>query len=380
MRTTRMSFEHIKHLRTLSADVLRTASLTGAPREQVTKEMLAKASEIPGFKFVANNGVVWKDQVYFKMLARTELMNAGRAAYDDTCTAEGSDVVMLDYSGDPCEKCAKWEGRLFSLTGATPGLPTKSELIADGVSHPNCTHSYSVVPDYIRETEFNADGTPKQENMDYMSGNANKPSEKYFSQEQANNKYANFAPAKTPQEAIEYIQENIADSVDATGLDLSSLNALIVNLTAAMKKYGLGKFAQIKPGSGILGVSSDNRVLAFNAEYFREIVTAPRDAYRRYVTKPKKLFGQRFFAFDNPQQMKKHCADHEIGHMLFNRSKVTGKEKRLADLWEKHGCGKELCLDAQKSDREFLAEAFAIYERGDKLDSDITAFIEEVLK
>ncbi len=92
-----------------------------------------------------------------------EFINAGRAAYDDTCAVESSDVVMLDYSGDPCEKCAKWEGRLFSLTGATPGLPTKSELIADGVSHPNCTHSYSVVPDYIRETEFNADGTPKQE-------------------------------------------------------------------------------------------------------------------------------------------------------------------------------------------------------------------------
>lgn len=161
MRTQRMSFDHIKQLRTISADVLRTASLTGASRKQVTKELLAKATEIPGFKFTAANGAVWKDETYFKMLARTELINAGRTAYDDTCAQNGYDVVMLDFSGNSCEACAQYEGCLFSLTGATPGLPTKDDLISAGVFHPNCTHSYTAVPDFIRETEFNPDGTPK---------------------------------------------------------------------------------------------------------------------------------------------------------------------------------------------------------------------------
>ena len=161
MRTQRMSFDHIKQLRTISADVLRTASLTGASRKQVTKELLAKATEIPGFKFTAANGAVWKDETYFKMLARTELINAGRTAYDDTCAQNGYDVVMLDFSGNSCEACAQYEGCLFSLTGATPGLPTKDDLISSGVFHPNCTHSYTAVPDFIRETEFNPDGTPK---------------------------------------------------------------------------------------------------------------------------------------------------------------------------------------------------------------------------
>lgn len=124
-RTTKMTQDHIRQLRTISAEVLRTTSLTGATRQQVTKQLLAKAMEIPGFKFVDNGGRQWKDEAYFKMLARTELMQAGRAAYDDKCAAEGCDVMMLDYSGKCCDACAKWEGKLFSLTGATKGLPTK---------------------------------------------------------------------------------------------------------------------------------------------------------------------------------------------------------------------------------------------------------------
>jgi len=148
MRTTKMTFQHIQQLRQISAEVFRTATLTGASRKEVTRQLLDKARQIPGFKFVANNGVVWSDQAYFKMLARTELMQAGRRSYEEKCAEEGYDIVRLDYSGDSCDACGKWEGKLFSLTGATPGLPTKDELVADGVFHPNCTHSYTAVTDF----------------------------------------------------------------------------------------------------------------------------------------------------------------------------------------------------------------------------------------
>lgn len=147
MRTTRMSFEHIRQLRNLSADTLRTASLTGASVRDITKQMLARAQEIPGFEFIDAGGHKWKDETYFRMLARTEIMNAGRAAYDAECAEDGFDIVELDNSGEACEACEKWEGQVFSLTGATKGIPTKQDLIDAGVFHPNCTHSYSVVDD-----------------------------------------------------------------------------------------------------------------------------------------------------------------------------------------------------------------------------------------
>lgn len=161
MRTDKMAFEHIAQLRRISAEVIRTASLTGQTRKEVSSQLLNRAvTEIPGFQFIDRAGHHWKDKSYFEMLARTELMNAGRASYDDTCAQNGFDVVKLTISGNSCKACTRWEGHLFSLTGATPGLPTKDDLIDDGVFHPNCTHSYTAVSDYDRNTGFDEKGNP----------------------------------------------------------------------------------------------------------------------------------------------------------------------------------------------------------------------------
>lgn len=185
MKTQNMTFQHIKALRTITADVTRQMSVTGATRREVSKALLDRAMEIPGFEFIDKAGNKWPLKSYFNTLARTELMTAARASYDDKITQEGCDVVMLDFSGNCCESCAKWEGKLFSLTGATPGLPTKSDLEADGVFHPNCTHSYSVVPDYIRERDYNPDGTqksrePESGNAPLFRGNYSRDNEKKF--------------------------------------------------------------------------------------------------------------------------------------------------------------------------------------------------------
>ena len=146
MKTDKMSFEHIKQLRNISADVIREMSITGNTRREVSKMMIDRALKIKGFEFTDNAGKKWSNRSYFNMLARTELMNAARASYDDKMAEEGFDVMKLSTSGKSCDSCAKYEGKLFSLTGATAGIPSKADLEADGVFHPNCTHSYSLVP------------------------------------------------------------------------------------------------------------------------------------------------------------------------------------------------------------------------------------------
>lgn len=146
MKTDKMAFEHIRQLRSISAEVLREMSITGNTRRQVSDAMLERALKIKGFEFIDKAGSKWSNKSYFNMLARTELMNAARASYDDKMAEEGFDVMELSYSGNCCEHCAKYEGKLFSLTGAIKGIPSKSDLEADGVFHPNCTHSYSLVP------------------------------------------------------------------------------------------------------------------------------------------------------------------------------------------------------------------------------------------
>jgi hypothetical protein len=146
MRTDKMQHEHISILRRIAAAVFRDTSLTGDTRREVSKRMLEKALSISGFEFIDRSGKTWRWESYFEMLARTELMNAGRETYDKECAEDGYDVMVLSYSGNPCPKCKRYEGKMFSLSGATPGMPSKDDLIANGVFHPNCTHSYSAVP------------------------------------------------------------------------------------------------------------------------------------------------------------------------------------------------------------------------------------------
>lgn len=161
MKTDKMLFDHIRELRKLSADVFREVSLTGATRREVSKRLLDRAMNIKGFEFIDKSGAKWPLKSYFGTLARTELMNAGRASYDDKIVEEGFDVMKLTTSGNSCAKCAAFEGRLFSLTGATPELPSKADLEAAGVFHPNCTHSYSLMPDFIRERDYDKNGRKK---------------------------------------------------------------------------------------------------------------------------------------------------------------------------------------------------------------------------
>ncbi|MGE4300820.1 MAG: phage minor capsid protein [Victivallaceae bacterium] len=160
MKTEKMMFENIKALRNIASDVFRTMSVTGAARKEVSAAMLDRALKIKGFEFIDKAGTKWELQSYFSTLARTELMNAGRETYADKCTDDGYDVMLLSVSGNPCPACARFEGRLFSLTGSTPGLPTKEYLKAAGVFHPNCTHSFSAVPAFIIETEYDNHGLP----------------------------------------------------------------------------------------------------------------------------------------------------------------------------------------------------------------------------
>ncbi len=131
---------------------------------QETKQMLLGKilSRPEKFQFVAADGRMWDNQTYCGMLTRTVLLNAGRQTYFDACAENGCDVVRVTVSGNPCPDCAVWENRLLSISGSTPGLPTVAEAMAAGLCHPNCTHSFVAVGDYVREEDFTEDGRPKE--------------------------------------------------------------------------------------------------------------------------------------------------------------------------------------------------------------------------
>jgi|GEM_PF-6595083 len=154
LRTDKMTFDHIRQLRNFSAKVFREASITGETRRQVSERLQNEALQVPGFQFTDIAGRKWSHKSYFEMLARTELMNGARDSYEQECAEQGYNIMLLSISGHCCEACARFEGKYFSIGPNRYGLPTKDDLEAAGVFHPNCTHSYSAVPDYIIEKEF----------------------------------------------------------------------------------------------------------------------------------------------------------------------------------------------------------------------------------
>lgn len=90
------------------------------------------------------------------------MMEESRLAYALNCLKNDEDVVRLSVSGTPCPACAKYENRLFSLTGKTKGLPTWEELKRDGVFHAGCTHCFMAVGELTRIEDYYPDGFPKK--------------------------------------------------------------------------------------------------------------------------------------------------------------------------------------------------------------------------
>lgn len=191
--TQRMSSTAISNLRNITASVARESIMTGMSRKEVSSEILRRLTAVDnGFKFVDAKGRVWNNEAYTNMLGRTVLMNAGRESYFNTCAENGYDAVRITVSGNACPKCAEWENRIVSLTGATKGLPLLQEAIDGGLFHPNCTHSTVAVGEWDLETNYNKNGRPNQ-GLNAEGGKTTK--EKI----QANQEYSRYATNQNMQ-------------------------------------------------------------------------------------------------------------------------------------------------------------------------------------
>lgn len=161
--TKNMEKSDVAWLRQTAGDVFRLAGTSGMTAQETKQMLLGKILMRPEkFQFTDAGGRMWDNKTYCEMLTRTVLLNAGRQTYFDACAENGSDVVRVTVSGNPCPDCAVWENRLLSISGNTPGLPTVAEATAAGLCHPNCTHSFVAVGDYVREQDFTEDGRPKE--------------------------------------------------------------------------------------------------------------------------------------------------------------------------------------------------------------------------
>lgn len=87
--------------------------------------------------FVDRRGARWQLDTYTQMVARTTTREAMSAGTRNRMIEIGEDLVTISDHSTETEICKAYEGRTFSLTGATPGYDVIDTLPP---FHPNCWH------------------------------------------------------------------------------------------------------------------------------------------------------------------------------------------------------------------------------------------------
>lgn len=101
---------------------------------------------------VDKGGRTWDLDRYAEMLYRTKVVESRNRGLGNRLAENDYDLVEVSSHG-ATDVCGSWEGKILSLTGATPGYPTLADAEADGLFHPNCRHAINaLIPSLARQT------------------------------------------------------------------------------------------------------------------------------------------------------------------------------------------------------------------------------------
>lgn len=103
---------------------------------------------------VDKSGRNWTFDNYSDMLVRTKIVEARNTGLANKMLQNGYDLVQVSNHRSSHPSCARWEGLILSISGATPGYPTLEQAKMDGLFHPRCQHAINVInPDLARLTK-----------------------------------------------------------------------------------------------------------------------------------------------------------------------------------------------------------------------------------
>lgn len=111
-------------------------------RRQASQAALDRLARKGITGFVDRAGRHWAMDSYVEMAMRTGVSNAARQGHVDRLTGNGFDLVIVSDAPHECPVCSIWEGKVLSLSGASP-YPTLADARAAGLFHPGCRHSIS---------------------------------------------------------------------------------------------------------------------------------------------------------------------------------------------------------------------------------------------
>lgn len=121
--------------------ITRHSLLNGVSRKAAFAEVRDLiSSNMVKTTFTNKSGASYNSRTYFEMLGRTVITQFGNEVYEDAMIESGHDLARISSHG-AVDRCKKWEGKIISLTGATPGYPTLEDSRLSGdIWHPRCKH------------------------------------------------------------------------------------------------------------------------------------------------------------------------------------------------------------------------------------------------
>lgn len=339
--TKSMEASVVTALRQTAISVFTRAAASGMTMNEQARAFQAEWSlrvrDANPYRFVDKAGRKWENARYIQMLTRTTAQRVETAAFCDSMLSEGFPLARISNdSGNDCDVCAEWEGRLIDLTPGHQlgsGTYTLQQAREAGLFHPNCTHrleyvSVLEIPDAIWAKVKDKIGkpgawkdNPSETNPDFpMKGDRIKHGREV---EKAAKKRAEDDDHEIVRQQLE--EKGVTLDKSLEDIDQKLLNANITRLNELLNKYPSVQ-AYIKKHGLVFeaGIFKDEKTMAgvkappINRGMILRIATKDYCNYDKLVAKEIYL-AKIGYAMPIKEECAPFCTiTHEFGHMIQN--------------------------------------------------------------
>lgn len=156
---------------------------TGRTIREAKKTFVGQVAEKGLGAFTDVKGRTWRLDAYADMAVRSVTAEAQNMGLLNQLKEFDYDLVQITSHNSPCAICAPLEGRVYSISGKTPGYPTLDIAYSGGYAqiHPNCRHRLA---SYIPELDANAEKTKEASNRPFDIDPRSKAEKERYDREQ----------------------------------------------------------------------------------------------------------------------------------------------------------------------------------------------------
>lgn len=165
--------------RSIIAEVTGRAVTGAATRREITQQALNKFATEGIRGFTDRAGRNWHMDTYAEMATRTATLRAMHTGHTNRLIQRGYDLVVVSSHPNPAPVCKPYEGKILSLTGATPSgrhtfrsrttdqpivatvMASMAEAESKGLHHNNCRHRHSLFVPGVRQPAVNQEAGDK---------------------------------------------------------------------------------------------------------------------------------------------------------------------------------------------------------------------------